>query len=118
MPYTIQNICDIARSPLNDAGKDRYPDVDTTSNGQLNTGLLTYVQSALQQLRLKRPDLFVGQFLALPTIANLADTFPLPDEYVQIVANYVTFMAESRDDEFSNSERATMMLNLLQMELS
>lgn len=116
----VQDICDAARAPLNDNAKDRWPDQDTVDPATNNTkvGLLTYVQEAILMLRQKRPDLFIGQFDNLPQVVALTDAFPLPNEYAPIVARAVTFSAEIRDDEFSNSERAAMMQKMLELELS
>jgi hypothetical protein len=103
MAFTFQSIVDLARLPLNDADKARYTDAD----------LLAYANHGLLQLVKRRPDLFIGNYANLPTgEAALADAFPLGAEYVQTVADYVVARAESGDDEFINSGRSALFMQL------
>ena len=107
MPFTFQSVVDLARIPLNDADQARYPD---------NTLLLFLNQGMLQVLK-RRPDLFIGQFARpLDGWAGLADTFPLPPEYIQTLADYVTARAEMTDDEHVNSGRAAIFMQLFATE--
>ncbi len=87
MSYTMQQLINKARIPLNDADKARYPDAD----------LLEYGNDAILILRKKRPDLFFGSFTALPEALAAGATFPLDSEYYPVVADYVTARAETRD---------------------
>lgn len=89
MATTMQQLLDRARTPLNDKSKTRWPD----------TTLLQYANDALRRLRIKRPDIFVGQFLSLPGEKAVGDTFPLGDEYIEAVADYVRARAETHDTE-------------------
>lgn len=99
MAFTYQSVIDLARIPLNDADKARY--TDATLLGYANHGMLQLVK--------RRPDLFVGSYAALPNGEKaLTDAFPLPVQYVQTVADYVTSRAETADDEHVNTGRATM----------
>lgn len=92
---TLQTVVDLAREPLNDADKDRYTDAQ----------LLVHAIHGLLTAYRNRYDLFMGGG-TIPTLAmTLASTFPLPDEYLQVIADYVTARAESRDDEHVNSGR-------------
>lgn len=103
MAFTYQSTCDLARIPLNDEDKTRYPD----------DVLLAYVNHAVLTLLKRRPDLFVGKWGNLPDgQASLTDAFPLGAEYVQTVADYCTARAESSDDEFVNSDRAALFMQL------
>lgn len=103
MAFTFQSVVDLARLPLNDADKARYTDAD----------LLIYANHAVLTLIKRRPDLFIGSFSSLPTgEAALTDAFPLGAEYVQTVADYCTARAESSDDEFVNSGRAALFMQL------
>ncbi|SHL42766.1 hypothetical protein SAMN05216428_102373 [Nitrosospira sp. Nsp11] len=103
MAFTYQSVVDLARIPLNDADGARY--TDETLLAFVNHGLLVVVK--------RRPDLFVGNFSNLPTgEKTLTDAFPLPAEYIQLIADYVTFRAESADDEHVNSGRAAAFANL------
>lgn len=98
MSFTFQNLVDRARLPLNDAAKVRYPDSE----------LLSYAVDAFLLLRRYRPDLHIGDW----TIDNwstlaLGTTFPnIPDEYLPVIADYVTARAEFKDDEHVVAERA------------
>ncbi len=103
MAFTYQSTVDLARIPVNDAGKDRYAD----------TTLLAFANQGMLQIFKRRPDLFTGQFGNLPNGENLlTDTFPLPVEYVQTVADYVTARVEMTDDEHANSGRAAVFMQL------
>ena len=103
MAFTYQSVVDLARIPVNDAGKDRYSD----------TTLLAFANQGMLQIFKRRPDLFTGQFGNPPRGENLlTDTFPLPAEYVQTVADYVTARAEMTDDEYANAGRAALFMQL------
>lgn len=102
MSFTMQEIVDKARQPLNDDDKVRFPD-DT---------LLQYANDALLMLRNRRPDLFIGMFATLPEKLAIGATFPLPAEYVPPVSDYIVARAESHDDEHVVSERAALFFKL------
>lgn len=103
MAFSYQSVVDLARLPLNDTDKVRYSDAD----------LMTYANHGMLMTLKRRPDLFIGQFLNPPNgEAVLADPFPLPPEYVQLLADYVTGRAESTDDEHVNSGRAVLYSQL------
>lgn len=107
MAFTYQSVVDLARVPLNDVSKDRYSD-DVL-------GLFT--NHAMLQILKRRPDLFAGQLAGLPNGEGpLDDAFPLPPEYVQTVADYVTARAEMTDDEHADSGRAALFMRLFDAE--
>lgn len=98
MAFTFQNLVDRARVPLNDADKVRYPDSE----------LLNYAVDAYLLLKRYRPDLFLSNWTLTDwsTLA-LGTTFPVaPDEYLPVIADYVTARAEFKDDENVLAERA------------
>ena len=107
---TLQNVLDLARLPLNDAkdagGSDalcRTPDSE----------LLTYALHGLLQAWRNRGDLFVGNYANPPQITWTAgQTFPLPDEFIQPIADYVTARAESKDDRAVLTGRAQAFYSL------
>lgn len=100
---TCQSIVDLARIPLNDEDRMRYSD----------EMLASFTGHGLLQVLKRRPDLFIGRFDTLPdTQAALADPFPLPPEYAQLVADYVTARAEMMDDEHVQSGRAVAFMQL------
>jgi hypothetical protein len=108
MSTTYQNIVDLARIPLNDEDKARYSD-DT---------LLAYTNTAMLALFHRRPDIFIGQYDNLPSIdAALTDTFPLPDSYRSLMADYVTSRTAMIDDEHANSGLAGAFMQLLGSEI-
>lgn len=91
----------LARVPLNDEdavdANRRYPDAT----------LLKYLIHGLLYLFRQRSDLYIGQMLAPPTLAmTTASTFPLPDDWIQILADWLVFRAEMGDDENVNGGRA------------
>ena len=103
MAFTFQSVVDLARIPLNDEDKVRVTDAT----------LLAFANHGMMALVKRRPDLFVGQYANLPTGQNvLTDAFPLAAGYVQTLADYCTFRAESIDDEFINSGRAALFMQL------
>jgi hypothetical protein len=105
MPYTMQQVVDKARIPLNDVAKDRVSDAT----------LLSYANDAILLLRNKRPDLFFGQYLTLSTLENLAlsANLPLPAELYPMVSDYVTARAETINDESVLSQRADMFMRFV-----
>lgn len=105
---TYQTIVDLARIPLNDDDKARYSD----------TILLTYTNNAMLALLHRRPDIFMGQYDNLPTgNAVLTDTFPLPENYKSLLADYVTSRTAMIDDEHANSGLAGAFMQLLNPEI-
>lgn len=104
---TYQDVCDRARLVLTDPDKDRYTDAE----------LLGYANTAVRQVYASRPDLRFGQYDTELTDAALADEFPLPARFVQIVADYLVFRAESKDDEHVNSGRSAQFGQLFTTEL-
>ena len=99
---TMQELVDAARETLNDEDKDRYTDAQ----------LLGHANFALRQARMRRPDMWIGQYGAAWADKALGDDFPLPDEYLPTFVDYVIGRAESKDDEHVNSGRATAFFNL------
>lgn len=104
MAYTMQNVVDRARVPLNDADKATHSD----------SNLLGYANDAIRELRLKRPDLFFGQYLALPSDKALGDAFPLDDTMFNPVKDYVTARAESINDASVLEQRAAAYFALFE----
>lgn len=107
MAYTLQQVADLARQPLEDDDKVRYTDAV----------LLSYLKSALLLLRNRRPDLFYGTYTALTDISAMVigDTFPLDDEYAQPVADYVTGRASTHDSDHVESGRVKQFFEMFGM---
>ena len=107
MPFSYRSIVELARIPLNDEEKTRYPDMV----------LLSFANQGMLQILRRRPDLFIGEFNNLPDgERTLDDAFPLPPVYLQMVADYVTARAEMSDDEHVNSGRAALFMQLFALE--
>jgi hypothetical protein len=103
MSYTVQQIVDKARIPLNDADKIRYSDAEMAG----------YTTDAYLQLRRYRPDFFLGRWTGLPSTLALTDTFPVAqDEYIPAIADYVAARAEFKDDEAVVQQRAQAFYQL------
>lgn len=102
--YTMQQVVDMGRIPLNDDNKSRITDAVA----------LTFARNAILMLLQRRPDLFYGRFLALPTIATLAltDTFPVDDTIAPAVADFITARSETRNDEAIVEQRAALFFSL------
>lgn len=107
MAYTLQNVCDQARVPLNDSAKTRVPDSE----------LLRYGNDFILNMSHKRPDLFFGSYPITIVAKVLADAFPLPDEYVPACADYMTARAELKNEEAASMPRAPAFLALAEGEL-
>lgn len=103
MAYTVQQTIDRARVPLNDAAKT-IPD----------STLLLYCHDALNMILRLRPDLFFGQYAALPVMSSLVvgSNLPIADEYMAAVADYITARAETPNDVDAVMARATMFFAL------
>lgn len=101
MAFTVQQVIDRARIPLNDAAKTRYADSE----------MAIYANDAYYLLRRYRSDLFLGQWTTLPASLALTDTFPSVNiMYLPSIADYVTARAEFKDDEAVIAQRAQAML--------
>jgi hypothetical protein len=103
MPKLISSMIQEARGHLQDTRLPyRYSESD----------LLQYIQTAYEQIRRKRPDLFVGQFFTdLPTLA-VGDVFPLSTDYALAAVYFAVGSAMLRDDEFAVDARAVTMLRM------
>lgn len=102
MAYTMQQVADKARIPLNDASKVRYPDTD----------MLGYANDAILLLRSNRPDLFFGSFLTPPGAKVLGDNIPVDDTLFPALCDYVTARAATKDSDNELEKRAVMFFAL------
>ena len=97
---TAQQLCDLARFPLNDGDKARYQDAD----------LLGFLNSGLVILQRARPDLFLGKLGIPVTSLGLTDSLPTPANVDQAIADYVTARATTLDTE--DAERTAQFFTL------
>mgnify|MGYP000327153201 CR=1 FL=1 len=103
----MQTVLDMARVPLNDVDKVRYPDLT----------LLKYLNAGIAKAYEIRPDLKFGAYDTPYAELALGATFPLPYAYKQALADYVVFRAETVDDENVVSQRAALFLQSFEKEL-
>lgn len=101
---TMQEVVDRARIPINDADDDRYDD----------TVLLDFANAGIARALEIRPDLWFGSYGTPFSPLALTGTFPLPYAKLQTIADYVTFRAETADDEHVNSNRAVAFLKFFE----
>lgn len=106
MSRTYQNVADRARQAhLNDAAKTRWSDAD----------LIAFANDFVLRMRRQRPDLFIGQWAALPSSAEVtvgATALPLPDEYFVPAVHYVCAIAHGRDSEDAIKEAIPVHVGL------
>jgi hypothetical protein len=103
MATTMQDIVDRGRKPLNDAAKVRFADA---------ADLLVFANDWIKIARRERPDLFFGSFANLPADVVIGANFPLPAEFEQSAADYVSGRAEALDNEAELEQRAANFLKL------
>jgi hypothetical protein len=96
----MQDVVDDARVPLNDEAKVRYGD----------DKLLRYANAGLRRIYTIRPDLRLGLYATPITDLALTDPFPLVEYYRQPLADFITFRAETVDDEHINSGRVNVFM--------
>lgn len=92
----------LARQTLNDRDTDALRDSDAD--------LLKYVNDGLDEMFLLRPDLFIGSMTGTAMSQGhqlaLDGDLPVAGLYRRVLADYVIFRADSKDDEHANSGRA------------
>jgi hypothetical protein len=99
---TMQDIVDRGRVPLQDSAKTRFTDAV----------LLRFANDFVQIARRERPDLFFGQYSALPGDLAVGGTFPLGPELEPAAVDYVTGRAEATGSEAELEGRAVSFLRL------
>lgn len=110
MAYTMQQLVDYARVPLNDAKLTPAGAVRTPRYA--DTELLSHAKQALHVCRRDRPDLFFDQFTLDVSGIALGAAFPLPDEYFQPISDYVSARAQTKDGEEVTDAKAPMFFML------
>lgn len=99
---TMQDVIDLARLDVNDAGKIRNADSD----------LIKFANDGVARAYALRPDLAYGLYGTAYVDLTTASTFPLPIEYRQAITAYVVARAETADDSFVLEQRAAMEMAL------
>lgn len=104
---TINALIDLARIPLNDSMKLRYPD----------DILLAFANAGIYRAVEIRPDLRFGLYGTPMTDVDLSDAFPFPGHFLQTLADYVTGRAMSSSDVASASAAAPAYAKLFELAL-
>lgn len=96
MSIVIQDVLDLARLDVNDAGKIR----ETDSNW------LKFANDGIARCLALRPDLNYGNYSTAYVDLGTSSVFPLPIEYRPAIAAYIVARAETADDPFVLEQRA------------
>lgn len=104
---TMQDLCNRARLPLNDADQARYSD----------DLLLGFANTAIRRAYEARPDLRHGHHATAFEDLDLDDDFPLPARLLQPCADYASGRASTIDDEDGNATRAAAFMQLFETHL-
>jgi len=100
---TLQQVLDLARLDLNDDDKVRYPDAK----------LLPFLNNIIQESTVLRKDLWLDRWNLFPIpLYALADTFPLPSNYMRSAADYVIARAHLMNTEDGKVPLASAYLGL------
>lgn len=111
--YTINSLCGEARALLQDV----IPTGSVNGTRYSNQDLLDAFNDAVQQIRVKRPDAFLGMGLrtAVPifttTDLTAGTPFPIDNGFYPAVLYYVVGRCELREDTFSDNGRAISLMN-------
>lgn len=97
---TMQDVLDRARIPLNDDDKIRY----------LDEPGLAFANTAIARAYQLRPDLAFGSYGTAFEPITAEQPFPLPYQYLQAVADYVSGRWQTIDIEANAAERAVAFM--------
>jgi hypothetical protein len=104
MATTNQEVIDRARTGIIDAYKRRVTDAT----------FLSYLKDFVLWLYSNRPDWFIGQFSAIPTVTLVTGTYPLEDRTIPMAELYLVARAESPLNQEAAQERFKTSLALLE----
>jgi hypothetical protein len=100
VPFTVDQLFARARLPLNDADKVRHFDSE----------FRVYALEALQLIRKRRPDLFIGALLKPVELPDPGDgTVPIDDAYMQSMADYITARVQMKDGDATGAKAAELL---------
>lgn len=97
---TVQDAIDLARVDLNDADKARWSDLE----------LLGHFNAALRLTYQIRPDLRFGNYGSGGSDLLLKSTFPISDDYLRALADFVVARANASETDDSELNRATTFM--------
>jgi hypothetical protein len=97
---TLATLVSGARVILNDTDSVRYTDAQ----------LVGYANDAIKLVRRIRPDLFFGGYKTALSAYVLNDEHPFDSMYDPALVDYIVGKAETRDDDYAETGRATLFL--------
>ncbi|MDO6385582.1 DUF6682 family protein [Uliginosibacterium sp. 31-12] len=69
--------------------------------------ILPYLNAGLAILKVRRPDAFFGNWSAAARVAEIADSLPVADEFLQPLADYVCARCNMIDEEEASQALAS-----------
>lgn len=99
MSRTVAELITSVNHTLNDEDATRY-----TSAEQIE-----FVVDALNTVKTKRPDLFIGMFSTPIGTLTTASEIPIDEQFYRAVVDYVIARCETKDDESVVTARAELM---------
>lgn len=101
---TNQDVIDRARTKTVDKYKRRFSDAD----------MLGWLKDFVLWLYNARPDWFIGQFSAIPTVSAVGGTYPIEDRTIPMAEFYLVARAEYPDNQHLVEERVATAFGLLE----
>lgn len=92
----MQDVLDLARLDVNDAGKIR----------ELDSNWLKFANNGIAVCLAMRTDLNFGNFSSAYVDLGTSSVFPLPIEYRPAIAAYIVARSQAADDAFVLEQRA------------
>lgn len=108
MARTVAEVLTSAGRTLSDVSSVRYTEPER----------LGFVLDALNAIKNRRPDLFLGNYSTPIAALVPADPLPIDDQFFRPVVDYVIARCETKDEEHVVSGRAELMAKLVEGFLS
>jgi hypothetical protein len=108
MPRTVAEVLTSAGQTLSDVSSKRYTEPER----------LGFVIDALNTIKNKRPDLFLGNYSTPIASLTPANNLPIDDQFFRPVVDYVIARCETKDEEHVVSARAELMAKFVEGFLS
>lgn len=101
MAKLVSDVLTSVRDTTQDVAARRAPDAE----------LRRYVVDGLNAIKNERPDVFLGSWSEIETVAN-GDSLPVSAQFFRPLVDYVIARAESKEAEHVLSARVELMLKL------
>lgn len=107
MAITAKNVIDRCRRMLPDTGPVFK---------WLDDELIMYINDGIKEILKLRPEAIFTSGITFPItepseISATTDTLTLADNFLPVIANYVMYRANTKNQEYANAERAGHYLN-------